>query len=166
MTRTAVQGLFDGARNGHREQSVFTPPSLLEPLLRAWGSIALDPCAHPDSPVVAESYRYGAGGLESPWINHTYINPPYANLKEWMQFALTQTEVSWAMLCPVRPHRRWWAALARHPNYVIFLAPVAFVGHATAFPAPLCIVTNCADVALQYERRSDITTITMMSPSP
>ena len=43
------------------------------------------------------------------------------------------------LLCPFRPHRRWFAEYTcGYP--VSSLAPFAFEGHKQAFPAPLCVV--------------------------
>jgi hypothetical protein len=157
---------------GDRPQEIFTPLSLLAPLLSVWGSIELDPCGHPDSPVsriarevwtATDVRKTGAkrpvwdgNGLICTWRDKTYANPPFAELERWLAKACEEADgnTNIAVLAPVRPHRRWWRACRAH-LLPIYLNPVCFEGYEQAFPAPLCLFVagRCQTaVALSYER--------------
>ncbi len=132
---------------GERPQSIYTPVSFIERYI-PW-PIALDPCAAHDSPVsaLAEVKYYGpgydAGGLVLPWLDRTYVNPPYKDLKLWLARAYDQavhTGGRIAVLAPVRTHRAWFRAAMHSTRVVQWLDPVKFEGYDQAFPAPLCLL--------------------------
>lgn len=60
----------------------FTPETLLATLYGIFGSFDLDPCAHPDSPVVAGTRFFGGpedDGLKRDWHGSAYVNPPFTH---------------------------------------------------------------------------------------
>lgn len=89
--------------------SRFTPDAFMQPIYRAFGKIALDPCAHPLSPVVARRYFLfdkGDDGLTKPWSGPTvFMNPPFSQQMLWLQ----------------RAHHEWKAG---NVETVICLVPV------------------------------------------
>lgn len=165
MIGDALRSLHEGGRE--REQTVFTPDLILDPLRSVWGGILFDPCAGPDGLVWVEctlckgtgrtkagkactpgslqrssvnathSIREPDDGLRYVWIDRTFVNPPFGTLEEWLA-PQTAGLARVEWLVPVRPHRRWWRAWARTCDALIFLNPFAFKGHAQTFPAPLC----------------------------
>jgi hypothetical protein len=151
---------------------VLTPPAILE-LARAalGGDIQFDPCASTDpknwfatelnwclppragelqaleNPTKAEKAELkelvNRGSLIRLWPKvRTFINPHFDTLKPWM-YALRTAEAPTVLLCPVRPHRRWWCDHAGG-LLISFLRPFPFVGSKSPFPAPLCLIyKNC-----------------------
>lgn len=149
---------------GERPQEICTPFEILDPLRDAWGSIELDPCGHDDSfvdaretwigePIVIERpnkspiVRWGGPGLQRPWRDRTFWNPPYRDLRAWFAHAREQ-QCEWINLIPVRTHRRWWRALAREVDGILWLDPLKFLGYVQAFPAPLAMMYRGQDTAV------------------
>jgi transcriptional regulator with XRE-family HTH domain len=65
----------------------FTPGWFLAHIVEAFGSIDLDPCAHPNSAVRAcRRIILPENGLTASWHGHglTYINPPFSGVAKWM----------------------------------------------------------------------------------
>src|SRR5574342_339861 len=117
-----------------------------------FGGIAMDPCGHPDAPIQADDPVYGRtggqiDGLEIPWPQRTYANPPFNELKAWLKKAAREAcrmQVSGytpdvMLLAPVRTHRVWFWDLGMVSS-MAWLKPVKFHGHKQAFPAPLVML--------------------------
>lgn len=150
----AMTGLATGNRAdkpAKREQQIMTPPRIADFVRDVFdGSIALDPCAAVDDFgdvmgfVDAEMYFDGTlaapllqcqDGLKQPWVDRTYCNPPFGDLKAWLQKALYEaspvTRYSIAVLCPVRSNRPWWRLArdyAHRTGAYVELNPFPFVG--------------------------------------
>lgn len=166
---------FYGARDeGPRAQEVFTPLSLVAPLLSVWGGITLDPCAHPNSPVSAIAGEAWCGeavewktnkkgeqvpvkwrgrGLTDRWRDRTYANPPFSELEVWVdRFRSEAGRI--ALLSPNRTQRRWLRAAMRE-SVVVALDTVTFEGFDQGFPQGLfLLVKGDGDLAVAhaYER--------------
>lgn len=69
----------------------FTPPSLMAHIYDAFGSIDLDPCGHPDSPVITDRricLQEGGDGLAEPWCAAlVWMNPPFSAMLKWLRKA-------------------------------------------------------------------------------
>lgn len=136
-----------------RDQSVFTPVEILDAIRHVWPEgIAMDPCGHPDAPIQADDPVYGRtggqiDGLEIPWPQRTYANPPFNELKAWLKKAAMEACRMQAsgyapdvmLLAPVRTHRVWFWDLGMVSS-MAWLKPVKFHGHKQAFPAPLVML--------------------------
>ncbi len=81
-------------------------------------------------------------GLWLPWVDFTFVNPPFALLKDWLAKALLESALGKEImvLCPVRPHRKWWRTAARSTNGICYLNPVKFLGNKSALPLPMCVM--------------------------
>lgn len=135
-----------------RNQVIYTPKIVLDVIAEVWPEgIALDPCSGQGSLVVCnDSYLIEAGqdGLELPWKDRTYCNPPYKNLKDWLNKAMDEgaTDASPTLrkeiivLCPVRTHRAWFRMAMNECSHIVWLDPLAFNGFKQSFPAPLCLM--------------------------
>lgn len=160
----AMQGLATGNRAGKsakREQQIHTPDSILAVCRAVWPEgIALDPCASHDRVPIASLEYFGPAlgrfdGIVANWADRTYFNPPYAELKAWLdkstrEYAAGVTEQ--IGLFPVRPNRVWWCQyVSIVPTRIAWLRPLKFEGYAQAFPAPLCLVYT-GQHAGQFER--------------
>lgn len=147
---------------GERPQEIYTPRNILTAIRAMWPSIALDPCGSPDSIVYAdETYcispsivQTKAGttrvvylpgtpgevdGLRAPWVDYTYVNPPFRSLDLWLDRALAEgtSGKEILMLAPARTNRKWFRAATRTCSSICELDPVTFEGFDQAFPAPL-----------------------------
>ena len=96
--------------------------------------------ANATASVVPAERKTDSRGLIDPWVDATFCNPPYGELRAWLEWAMAQL-VDHIMLVPVRPHRTWWRKWAATipPEDLVYLNPVKFVGYDQAFPAPLCL---------------------------
>lgn len=146
----AMWGLATGAKGNEREQDIHTPDCVLAVARATFdGVISCDPCASltrssfatlniydPTSPGVGPD---ASGGLGSLWPRGTFFNPPYKNLKDWLEHAVDQPET--IGLYPVRTNREWWCAYhAECVDVIAWLKPLKFDGFLGAFPAPLVLV--------------------------
>jgi len=127
---------------GARPQDIRTPLVIFRTLVQYWGeSIALDACdGEARTPCVL---HLTSGGLDRPWADRTYCNPPYQDLKSWLAKAVHEARATGnriAVLCPVRTHRKWFREAMAETSAIIYLDPLTFEGYTQAFPAPLCIL--------------------------
>lgn len=151
----AMTGLATG-RKTERPQDILTPPVVCDFLRLLWGDIILDPCASRDarSVVRAANKVYGpwgsdfGGGLDIPWMDRTYCNPPYKHLRAWLDKAVWESTARdnagdyprLALLGPTRGHRPWWHKARDTAHVVLELKPLTFIGYSGAFPAPLSLL--------------------------
>ena len=164
-----------GAGSGSREQTVFTPETILRVPRAIWGGIEYDCCTGPPGLVLNKAGRKAAkadklpedsdewiglglagpvqsqvnakrqtttDGLSAPWVDGTWVNPPYKTLAEWLEKSMAEA-ADHILLIPVRPNRKWWRAWARTAE-IVYLNPVKFEGHDQSFPAPLCLARRNA----------------------
>ena len=140
-TRNALQGMIDGSRLGKREQTVLTPAWLTDLIVKDWGeNIVLDPCAEPEACNVPAEIHLTVDGTLVDWVDRTYVNPPFDDLRKWLEHAAWQATLNdkrIAVLAPARAHR-WWYRRARYAAAgLVQFNPFPFVDHKNVFPAPL-----------------------------
>ena len=155
---------FYGAREGDvpRLQDIFTPLSLIRPLMSVWGGVVLDPCGHRDSPlydVIPEVWlgepaawaddgtptKWSGNGMRQPWVDCTYVNPPFSELKQWLAHAAKQDpDKRIAVLMPARLQRPWLRDYLQGRT-VVALNSVKFEGYKGAFPQALLLVVQGPD---------------------
>jgi hypothetical protein len=154
VTADAMTGLATGLKQ-NRKQDILTPQVIVDFLTALWGETELDPCATRDPrDLVNARHRVfepgesdGNGGLDVPWPDRTYANPPYGDLECWLRKAareaLTLDSLAWprvVVLAPTRGHRDWWHEVRDTCDVVVELRPVYFVGYPGSFPAPLSLL--------------------------
>lgn len=148
---------------GERPQEIYTPQVLIDAILKVWPHVALDPCSGPGSIVGAIDSCYlppsatlgktgkvkveylpvggdSRDGLTTPWVDYTYVNPPYKLLKDWLMKGRVEGQDEGReviMLVPARGHRTWFRDVVATCNEICDLNPVKFVGYKSTFPAPL-----------------------------
>ena len=131
---------FYGARE--RPQEILTPQYIIDKL--PWVP-ECDPCSCEGSLVPATVRYFGPphdpGGLVLPWVDRTFFNPPYKDLKLWLARAVEQDTVWSIGLVPVRTHRKWFREALNACTDLELLNPLKFVGYEQAFPAPLCLMS-------------------------
>jgi len=139
-------------------QEVLTPDLILNPVRQAFGgAIVLDPCApsltlagRTRARIELINYTEADNGLEREWFDRTFINPPYADLKDWMATAAFWSGDFWpklrmVQLIPVRPQRTWWWRALQGWD-VIYLNSITFHGESNTFPAPVCLASHACEI--------------------
>lgn len=114
--RRAPERVYWGKGDKLDRDSRFTPPEFMASIYDAFGEIDLDPCAHPDSPVVARrclTGGQGGDGLADDWSGRlAFVNPPYSALLIWLRRAHEQwklgTVETIVCLVPVRTDSAWF----------------------------------------------------------
>ncbi len=130
------------APNKRPSQVVLTPQPILDVCLALWGSIEFDPYPAPGSPASTLANVVTAPGSDGhtlPWPDKTYANPPFAELRIAMAHAkdLWHSQCQILLLGPARTHRAWfWLCRG---EFTAWLKPMAFHGHKSTFPFPLCL---------------------------
>jgi hypothetical protein len=92
----------------------------------------------------AQHYRLDRGedGLELPWRDRTFVNPPYGNLKDWLHKSTQECIFEHIMLIPLRTQRAWFDLAIW--DWVVFLRSIKFKGYAQAAPMPM-VLGYCGD---------------------
>lgn len=142
----AMSGLATGAKGNEREQDIHTPECVLDVCRATFGgTIVFDPCGsrtrEPFAGMTCYERSANDGGV-GEWPCGTFYNPPYKNLKDWLEHAADQPEH--IGLYPVRPNREWWVGYHSEEAGIVkaiaWLKPLKFEGFTQAFPAPLVLV--------------------------
>lgn len=150
----------------------YTPPAVIERVLRAFPVIDLDPCSNPDAikPVPATThYTRQDDGLAQSWAGRIFINPPYSKVDQFAAKIATEHvsgNVGEAIiLVPARTETRWWrlipaTVVAFFHGRLRFLNALDTETAAAPFPSAALYVgphpdrfaAAFADVALVYRR--------------
>ena len=86
---------------------------------------------------------HGDGGLNSDWGTISFVNPPYSDIKKWVEKAYTQWEYgkTVVMLIPSRTDTRWWHDYVMKATEIRFIkGRLKFGGAKNSAPFPSCIV--------------------------
>jgi hypothetical protein len=121
----------------------FYIPERIEQVRDKKGNVVLDDNGEPKTRTYYRVEAEGEiDGLTREWVDYAYCNPPFKNLKPWLAHAERQGEAGreTAMLAPTRGNRSWFRDATRRATSVIDLDPLAFLGHKSTFPAPLCML--------------------------
>jgi hypothetical protein len=76
----------------------------------------------------------GTGGLDIPWSDPTYCNPPYSDPLPWIEKAIEESKkgVSIILLTRVDPSTKWWIKLVKAGfRCAFFHGRVRFTGKGT-----------------------------------
>ncbi len=113
---------------GKRSDEWETPPWLFRALDTEF-RFDLDPCAMPQNAKCAKFFSPSENGLDQSWDGHTvFVNPPYSNIKPWVNKALCN-DGTVVLLLPVRTDNDWfhelrqthWAQFRFFRNRIRFL---------------------------------------------
>lgn len=69
------------ADDRNRSDEWYTPPALIAAL----GQFDLDPACGPGCPNRTARRRYGSRGLDRPWEGRVWLNPPFSDVKPWIE---------------------------------------------------------------------------------
>src|SRR5262249_37770074 len=126
----------------------WTPPDLLDRVVRCLGGIDLDPCSNsrtsPNVPALRHFTRED-DGLAQPWGGKVFINPPYARdiTGRWVQKLLAEYDggaVAAALaLLPNPTDTPWFQAISRYPCCLV-RGRVKFINGAYSATFPSAVV--------------------------
>ena len=92
-----------------------------------------DPC--PANPTV--------NGLATKWGKMNFVNPPYSDIKDWVEKAYSESLQNRAsvMLIPSRTDTRWWHDFVMLADEIRFIkGRLKFDEHKNPAPFPSCLV--------------------------
>lgn len=100
----------------------YTPPHIIERVVRCLGEIDLDPCAEPDKRVPAHNhYTAETDGLNQNWYGKVFMNPPYGR-GQLLRWVMKLTDEWWVgnvtqaiVLIPARTDTKAWGMLSGWP---------------------------------------------------
>lgn len=123
----------------------YTPPEIVERVVRVMGSIDLDPCADPGKTIPAAlHYTAEDNGRAYRWTGRVYMNPPYGDeIEAWvwtLKDSYNRQDASEAIaLLPARTDTQWMDLLAEYPRCYI-RGRLKFSGHTNSAPFPSMVV--------------------------
>lgn len=116
--RRAPERSYWGQGDKIDRDSRFTPHEFMQSIYDAFGQVAIDPCGHLLSPVVAHRrilLSEEGDGLADDWSGRlAYVNPPFSQLLTWLRRAHQQWQAGHVetvvCLVPVRTDSAWFCA--------------------------------------------------------
>ncbi len=120
----------------------YTPPEIVERVIRCLGAIDLDPCSNSGAPNIPASLHFteSDNGLLQEWQGRIYMNPPYGRpIARWVEKLCGEYRaghVSAAVaLVPARTDTTWFQML-RDAAMCFIDGRLKFSGHDNAAPFP------------------------------
>lgn len=105
------------AKRGATERdNLGTDPALFAKLNDRFG-FTLDVCATPANAKCSRYYTIEDDGLSQPWVGRVWCNPPYSQIRAWVEkatqeyFVRESLEVAVMLLPANRPEQAWWQDL-------------------------------------------------------
>ena len=117
-----------------------TPPEFIQAVQQRLGdSLNWDLAASPDNAKASRFFTESDDALTQKWPSGgwCWLNPPYANIRPWVQKAWeeSRTGVQIVMLIPASVGSNWWMEWVTNKAYITFLnGRITFVGHTTVYP--------------------------------
>lgn len=133
---------YAGKQAHERKQTIRTPPEILAPVIAGFGSrVQLDPCASRWKRHHFAEHNYTYKGLERPWMDRTYVNPPFDSLGDWLEHARAQARKGFriALIGPWRSHRVRFCAPLCAAASLVYLKAFPFLGQENCTPFPCFI---------------------------
>lgn len=120
----------------------YTPPEIIERVLRLFGRIDLDPCAELARAIPAvQHFTWLNNGLLFDWPGAVYMNPPYGDdisewvNKLWSEFRSKHTREAIALL-PARTDTRWFQVIWDNCPVCFIRGRLKFSGNDNSAPFP------------------------------
>jgi phage N-6-adenine-methyltransferase len=132
---------------GHSVQEVETPPDLWAAICRRFGTPIIDLAALPINTKCRYFISPETNALQADWCsllgkNLGWLNPPYADIRPWLQRAAAAGEagVQLLVLTPASVGAGWFSDWVHNRALVLALQPrVTFVGHSSPYPKDLLL---------------------------
>jgi hypothetical protein len=123
----------------------YTPPYIADRVCDLLGTIDLDPCWHPYSPIKADTtFTVEQDGLQHSWQGRVFLNPPYGGgIDGWIEklvVAYSANSVSEAVaLLPARVDTEWFSRLDEFPRCFV-RGRLTFANATNPAPFPSAVV--------------------------
>src|SRR4030095_6423794 len=138
----------------------YTPSIIIEVVTACLGTIDLDPCSNPGTPVVPATRYFTAedDGLAHAWSGRLYMNPPYGReIDDWVA-KLCDAHQSGAVpeaiaLLPARTDTQWFQRL-RDYLCCFITRRLTFVGNDAPAPFPSMLVYLGTEIGTFYHHAS------------
>jgi phage N-6-adenine-methyltransferase len=100
-----------------------TPGVVFARIERDFGPFDLDPAATKENRKAKHYFTRAENGLEQEWFGCVFVNPPFSQIKAWVQKAYesSQTGCRVVMLIPARTGTAWWHEWVQNKATVVFL---------------------------------------------
>jgi phage N-6-adenine-methyltransferase len=141
-----------------------TPVSFFAPIAEAVDGFDLDPSASETSDLADRNVTKSEDGLSIPWEGDVWLNPPYSEVGEWLEYAKQQYKHGNAdrvvALVFARTSTRWWHNHATTADVRCFVkGRLKFGGAENSAPAPSAVLVwgDAPDALVSYlERKGDV----------
>jgi phage N-6-adenine-methyltransferase len=122
-----------------------TPLDFFEPMAKALGGFDLDPSASPTSNLADRNVTKEEDGMSIDWTGDVWLNPPYSEVGEWMEYAKRQYRMgncrSIVALVYARTGTRWFHNHARNAAVQCFVkGRLTFGDGEYSAPAPSMVL--------------------------
>ena len=115
-----------------------TPPAFFAEIAERYGPFTLDAAALPHNAKVSTFYTPEDDGLRQPWLNRTWLNPPYGKqISPWLEKAVREAElgVTTVALLPAHTDTRWFHDLVLpYADLEFVRGRVQFIGTTSSNP--------------------------------
>lgn len=122
-----------------------TPVDFFAPIAEAVDGFDLDPAASETSDLADRNVTKDEDGMSIPWEGDVWLNPPYSEVADWMEYARNQYEHGNAdrivALVFARTGTRWWHNHATTADLVCLVKGRLTFGDAeNSAPAPSAVL--------------------------
>jgi len=128
-----------------------TPPDFFNKIDKIF-KFTLDPCTSPNNPLgIRKFFTENDDGLSQSWGGEVvFVNPPFSNIKRWMEKAVSEhVNNAAAIVClvPSRTDTRWFQDSVIHAKYILLIRGRLKFGNPfidndkiTSAPCPSCLI--------------------------
>jgi phage N-6-adenine-methyltransferase len=126
-----------------------TPQNFYDGLNKRY-NFTLDPCATPQNTKCPKFFTEQEDGLLQDWSGNTvYVNPPYSNVKAWVNKALIESrkpDTTVVMLVAARTDTKFFHDYCTKANQIFFIkGRLKFGGSTNSAPFPSMVVVFGGD---------------------
>ena len=158
-----LENLMTSARTGEVDRDEWRTPEWLYSLLDEEFHFDLDPAATDANALSPYYFNKSDNGLMVPWWGNVFVNPPYSQMKAWVQKGYTEIvngkcDVVVMLLAARTDTKAWW-------DYVRY-AEVRFLQGRLKFGLPLEYIEEQKVMAAQREAEGKAARIITQNSAP
>ena len=144
-TEHSLAPLMSSARTGDSSKDEWQTPTWLFELLHKEFRFVLDAAATEENALCEWFFDKETNGLESEWFGNVWVNPPFSQLKKWVEKGFEQAHSnpkvqSVVMLVPARTDTAAWWNYVRFGEVRFLPGRLRFVGATNSAPFPSAVV--------------------------
>lgn len=145
--------IFDKNRFASKKQEYETPDVLFE-ILNDIYNFDIDVCADENNHKCEKYYSEQEDALTKEWNGVCWMNPPYINLKTWIEKAYKESRkdnCTVVCLIPARTNTSWWHKYCMKGEITFIEGRPKFKGCKYGLPQPLAIVVFSNKISNTYK---------------